>query len=59
WEQTMNALLACGEARWVELAPGRVLTGLLKKVNRRLPVQSLANMDGLTSGAKLEQERRP
>ena len=42
WEQTMQALVATGEARFVELAPGRVLTGLLKKINRRLPVESLA-----------------
>jgi [acyl-carrier-protein] S-malonyltransferase len=42
WEQTMQALVADGDARFVELAPGRVLTGLLKKINRRLPVESLA-----------------
>jgi [acyl-carrier-protein] S-malonyltransferase len=48
WEQTMQALLAGGDARWVELAPGRVLTGLLKRINRRLPVESLATADMLT-----------
>jgi len=42
WEQTMRALVGSGDARFVELAPGRVLTGLLKKLNRRLPVESLA-----------------
>ena len=41
WEQTMQTLVADGEARYVELSPGRVLTGLLKKINRRLPVESL------------------
>jgi [acyl-carrier-protein] S-malonyltransferase len=50
WEQTMQAMLAAApEARWVELAPGRVLTGLLKKINRRLPVDSLASADALTA----------
>jgi [acyl-carrier-protein] S-malonyltransferase len=49
WEQTMQGIVAAGEARFVELAPGRVLTGLLKKINRRLPVESLATADALGS----------
>lgn len=51
WEQTMQALVASGEARFVELAPGRALTGMMKKINRRLPVESLAAADVL-GGAK-------
>jgi [acyl-carrier-protein] S-malonyltransferase len=49
WEQTMQKLLADdgANARWVELAPGRVLTGLLKRINRRLPVDSLSTADTL------------
>jgi [acyl-carrier-protein] S-malonyltransferase len=47
WEQTMQSLVGGGDARWIELAPGRVLTGLLKKINRRLPVETLASMDAL------------
>ncbi len=47
WEQTMQHLVAQGDARWIELAPGRVLTGLLKKINRRLPVESLSTADAL------------
>jgi len=51
WEQTMQTLVGQGDARWIELAPGRVLTGLLKKINRRLPVESLATTDGLKKTA--------
>jgi [acyl-carrier-protein] S-malonyltransferase len=47
WEQTMQYLVGQGEARWVELAPGRVLTGLLKKINRRLPVETLSSAEAL------------
>ena len=47
WEQTMQILVAAGEARYAELAPGRVLTGLLKKINRRLAVESLATVEAL------------
>jgi [acyl-carrier-protein] S-malonyltransferase len=49
WEQTMQTLVGQGDARWIELAPGRVLTGLLKKINRRLPIESFANADALRS----------
>ena len=47
WEQTMQTLVAQGDARYVELAPGRVLTGLLKKINRRLPIESFATADSV------------
>jgi [acyl-carrier-protein] S-malonyltransferase len=47
WEQTVQKLVAQPDARFIELAPGRVLTGLLKKINRRLPVESLATADAL------------
>ena len=49
WEQTMHALLQ-GEgatARWVELAPQRTLAGMLKRINRRLPIDSLSTTDTL------------
>ena len=48
WEQTMTALMATPDYRYVELAPGRTLTGLAKKINRRLPVESLATAESLT-----------
>lgn len=46
WEQTMKLLISQGGdgARFVELAPNRHLAGLAKRINRRLPVQSLAQM---------------
>jgi [acyl-carrier-protein] S-malonyltransferase len=46
WEQTMKTLIADGGdgARFIELAPNRHLAGLAKRINRRLPVESLATM---------------
>ena len=49
WEQTMQQLAPTADARFVELAPGRVLTGLLKKINRRLPVETLSSAEALTA----------
>jgi [acyl-carrier-protein] S-malonyltransferase len=48
WEQTMQTLIGSGEARFVELAPGRTLAGLAKRINRRLPVESLATAESLS-----------
>lgn len=50
WEQTMQKILAAGESRLVELAPGRVLTGMFKKINRRVPVESLSTADAIKAG---------
>jgi [acyl-carrier-protein] S-malonyltransferase len=51
WEQTMRTLIADGGdgARFVELAPNRHLAGLAKRINRRLPIESLASVEGLVS----------
>lgn len=50
WEKTMTTL-AGGEVpagtRFVELAPGRTLAGLAKRINRRLPIESFATADAL------------
>lgn len=42
WQQTMETLIADGEAKFIELPPGRTLAGLAKRINRRLPIESLA-----------------
>lgn len=40
WADTMQTLVSTADARFVELAPGRTLAGLAKRINRRLPVES-------------------
>jgi [acyl-carrier-protein] S-malonyltransferase len=47
WEQTMVPLAGIADARFIELAPGRTLAGLMKRISRRLPVESLATADTL------------
>jgi [acyl-carrier-protein] S-malonyltransferase len=42
WERTMKTLIEADEqAKFWELAPGRTLAGLAKRINRRLPVESI------------------
>ncbi len=42
WEQTMRNLLAAGCDRFYEIGPGRVLAGLLKRVQRKVDCQNIA-----------------
>ena len=42
WEQTMRGLLAAGVERFYEIGPGRVLAGLLKRVERKANCQNVA-----------------
>jgi len=42
WEQTMRNLLAAGYESFYEIGPGRVLVGLLKRVQRRVDCHSVS-----------------
>ena len=48
WSQTMQSLVKQG-ASFIELAPGRVLAGLLKKVERRASITSFNTVEALAS----------
>jgi [acyl-carrier-protein] S-malonyltransferase len=52
WEQTMVKLMGEEGARFVELAPNRHLAGLAKRINRRVPVESVGTVEALTPAAK-------
>lgn len=41
WERTMRNLLAAGCERFYEIGPGRVLAGLLKRVQRKVDCQNV------------------
>ena len=41
WEKTMRNLLAQGVERFYEIGPGRVLTPLLKRINRKVDCQNV------------------
>jgi [acyl-carrier-protein] S-malonyltransferase len=42
WEQTMTALAADSAGRFIELAPGRTLAGMAKRINRKLAIEDNA-----------------
>ncbi len=48
WAQSMSRLLADGVKDFAELGPGRVLTGLMKKIDRQTRVKNISTVEGLS-----------
>lgn len=53
FEQGIRAALAAGGEGFIEFAPGHGLAGLVKKVDRRVPVMSVENPAGLAKALEL------
>jgi [acyl-carrier-protein] S-malonyltransferase len=47
WEETVRELMDAGVDTFIEIGPGKVLSGLVKKVNRRANVIAVNDMDSL------------
>lgn len=54
WERSMHAMVADGMTRAVEVGPGTVLAGLLKRIHADTPVQSVCTMDDIRAFASAE-----
>jgi [acyl-carrier-protein] S-malonyltransferase len=53
WQASMEKLIAQGVERFVEIGPGRVLTGLMRKISRKMPVVNVSNVEGLEKVLRL------
>ena len=52
WYQSIETLRAKGVDKWLEVGPGRTLTGMMRKIDRKAPIQNYSSADGLvTQGA--------
>lgn len=47
WQKCMEKLLADGVERFYEIGPGRVLTGLMKRINRKTKVINVSSLDSI------------
>ena len=46
WNRTMGFMLDSGVRHYVELGPGRVLGGLIKRIDRKVSVTSIGDYAG-------------
>jgi [acyl-carrier-protein] S-malonyltransferase len=53
WDAVVRRLIAEGVTRFVELGPGTVLAGLIRKIDRSVTVASVEDPDGVTALAEL------
>lgn len=47
WQASMERLIADGFDRFVEIGPGRVLTGLMRKINRQVAAENYSRAESL------------
>ncbi len=52
WAQSMRRMIADGVGRCFEIGPGRVLTGLMRKIDRRTEVVNVNSVESLEAAAK-------
>ena len=55
WQKCMERLLADGVEKFYEIGPGRVLTGLMKRINRKTKVINISGVDTLNDFIKKQQ----
>ena len=53
WEMTIRRMIADGVDTFVEFGPGKTLSGLVKKIDRKLKVCNVADMKSLELGLKM------
>jgi [acyl-carrier-protein] S-malonyltransferase len=47
WQKCMERLLADGVEKFYEIGPGRVLTGLMRRINRKIKVVNISNLQAI------------
>jgi len=52
WEESMRCLLAQGFTRFIELGPGRALSGFMKRINKDVQMLNVADIDSLEATVK-------
>lgn len=52
WQKCMEHLLSEGVERYYEIGPGRVLTGLMKRIDRKIKVINISSLEALNAVLK-------
>jgi [acyl-carrier-protein] S-malonyltransferase len=53
WEESMRYLLAQGFSRFIELGPGRALSGFMKRINKAVQILNVEDLASLDATAKV------
>ena len=56
WEAVVERLVTAGVDTCIEVGPGKVLSGLIKKINRQMRIANVEDPDGLTRVEQLLSE---
>jgi len=51
WEQSVHAMINQGVTRFVEIGPGKVLTGLVKRINKEMTLVNIEDTAGVKAAA--------
>ncbi|MCI1944643.1 ACP S-malonyltransferase [Clostridium luticellarii] len=57
FEKCINTILASGADVFVEIGPGKVLSGFVRKINRKATVLNVQDMDSLNNAVKILKSR--
>ena len=49
WYQSIETLRSKGVDNWLEVGPGRTLTGMMKKIDRKAPMQNSSTTEGFAA----------
>ena len=47
WRESINYMLDCGVNKFIEVGPGKVLSGLVKRIDRNVNLNQVNNLDDL------------
>ncbi len=53
WEETIRVMQNAGIDQFIEVGPGRILSGLLKRIDRRAKMINVENPEGIATGLSL------
>ena len=54
WEQSVNTMIALGVTKFIELGPGKVLSGLVKRINKEAVLANIEDVAGIkTAGSNI------
>lgn len=49
WQRCIERLMNDGVTSFVEIGPGRVLSGLMRKIDREMPIENISRLDSLSA----------